>query len=279
MIRRATISAILLVFLLVQTAFGLEEGHHLHLGILNLDPTVARSNYTFQLELQAHRQSGASSSGLWVRVADSSTVKDSIVNGVRRQTHPVSLSALLAGTVRMNLTVPFGEWSCGRHELRFTINMNDNYTDNRQFTTSRTMINIGGCSSNPSGRAANWLGGGGSWYNGNYSIGIQQSAFSSIRSGASTSWRVQSDATRGCLFKNPGAHSGTMGTQIGPCWIGTGSVTRTLPSLSVGDRVMLYSQEGRNHAGTYVIWVPASGASSYRVDYQSWWNDGGLSVP
>jgi hypothetical protein len=270
------IAAALLSFALApRPAYALEEGHHLHLGILNLDPTVARSNYTFQLELQRHRQD---TSTAWIRVADYSTVKDSIVNGRRAQTHNVAVPA--DGALRVNMTVPFGEWSCGRHELRFTLNVNDNYIGNRQFTTSRTMISVAGCTTDRSGRASNWLGGGGGWYEGqDYAIGIQQSPFTSIRSGASTSWRVQSSASRGCLFKNPGAHTGTMGTQIGSCWTGTGTVTRTLPSLAVGDRVMLYAEDPTQHAGTYVIWVPASGASTYRVDYQDWWNTGGLKVP
>lgn len=265
--------------------FALEEGHHAHLGITNLPiDTVAipRSNRVFHLILQAHAQTGLGRAR--VRVSDYSTVKPSIVNGVRASTHNVSTSALQAGPVALDMTVPFAEWSCGRHELRFTIDFDPNFEGNRQFTTSRSYLLLTGCTTDRTGRSTSWHGGGGGWYVGQeYAIGIQQSTFPSIRAGASTSWRVQSNANRGCLFVNPSAHAGTMGRQVGSCWTGTGTVARTLPSdLVPGDKVMLYAEDtspSKQHAGTYVVTVPAAGATSVAVDYQDWWNDGGLIVP
>ena len=145
------VSVIALVFVGTVIAppptYALEEGHHLHFGITNLPTTAARSNYTFHLVLQRHLQD---TSAAWIRVADYSTVKDSIVNGRRAQTHTVAVPA--NGSLAVDMTVPFGEWTCGRHELRFTLNVNDNFEGNRQFTTSRTFITLAGCTTDRSGR-------------------------------------------------------------------------------------------------------------------------------
>lgn len=256
--------------------YALEEGHHLHFGITNLPTNVAHSNYTFHLNLQRHRQD---SSPAWIRVSDYSTVKDSIVNGRRAQTHTVAVPA--EGSLAVSMTVPFAEWSCGRHELRFTLNVNDNFEGNRQFTTSRTFINVAGCTTDRANRVTGglpWQGGGGGWYEvEEYAVGVQLTPFSGIKSGASTAWRLVSPASRGCLFKNPNAHGGSMGTQIGACWSGTGTIFRTLPTLVPGDRLMLYAEDPKKHAGTYVI-VIGSGPT-YSVDYQDWWQSSGLAVP
>lgn len=45
---------------------------------------------------------------------------------------------------------------------------------------------------------------------------------------------------------------------------------------------MLYSEDtspSKQHAGTYVVWVPEPGATTVKVDVQDWWNTGGLVVP
>lgn len=278
-------AAVMLVMLSASPVAALTEGHHLHFAISNLPvdtAVVPRSNYTFRIRLQLHDQAGASRAR--IRVSDYSTIRDSIVNGVRAQTHPISISALKAGPVDVSMTVPFAEWSCGRHELRFTLDVDPNFEGNRQFTTSRTYLLLQGCTTDRTGRSTTWHGGGGGWYEGvDYSIGIQQSPFSALRPGASTQWRVQSNANRGCLFLNPDSHRGSMGTQIGSCWTGTGTVTRTLPStLSPGDKLMLYSEDttpSRQHAGPYVVTIPEPGATVVSVEYQDWWETAGLRVP
>lgn len=283
-LRAALAASILFTLAAVSPVFALEEGHHAHLGVDNLPiTTIPRADYTFDLVVQAHGQAGMT--GAQVRVSDYGEVMPSTVNGRTIDGyHSLPVSSILAGPYSVKMTVPFGSWTCGRHEVRFTVRFKPNFDGKEQFTTSRAYIWLAGCNTLRNRTNVDWYGGGGGWYTGvDYALGLQQSPFSSFRAGATTKWRVQSNANRGCLFLNPAAHAGSMGTPIGPCWTGTGQVSRTLPSSLVpGDRIMEYAEDttpSKQHAGTYVVWVPEPGATTVKVDVQDWWNTGGLVVP
>jgi hypothetical protein len=253
---------------------SLVVGGHVHDEIANLPNkgvAIARAPYDFQVTLRGHDLTGRITS---YRVSDYSTVKT---------TRSVSLGPCSDCSVTFTFRVDFSSWSCGEHELRFTANVPTNSEGKRQFTTSRQFVTLAGCTTNRHGRSSSWYGGGGGWYSGvEYAIGIQQSPDSTIKPGGVTKWRVQSNAARGCLFLNPDAHNGSMGTLIGSCWTGQSTVTRTIPSsASPGDKLMLYAEDSsKRHAGIFVQKLGA-GAARSRVwqERQDWWDKDGLVVP
>lgn len=253
---------------------GIVVGGHVHDEIANMPNkgvVVPRGPYDFQVTLRGHDLTGRITS---YRVSDYSTVKT---------TRSVSLGPCSDCSVSFTFRVDFSGWSCGEHELRFTANVPNNSEGKRQFTTSRQYVTLAGCTTNRHGRSSTWYGGGGGWYTGvDYAIGIQQSPDSTIKPGGVTKWRVQSNASRGCLFLNPNAHAGSMGTQIGPCWTGQSTVTRTIPvSAQPGDRLALDTEDpsGR-HAGLYVQKLgDGSARSTVWTERQDWWDKSGLVVP
>lgn len=255
-----------------------EEGHHLHVEIANHPApgaAIPRAPYTFQVTLRLHDQpaggSGKEGKVTSFRVADSSTV---------RQTKSVSLGPCADCSTTFNFVVDFSSWTCGEHELRWTANIPNTFEGKRQFTTSRAYVMLAGCTTKRHDRSG-WYAGGGSWYEGvDYAIGIQLSPFSAVRPGATSNWRVQSSARRGCLFINPNAHGGTMGTQVGSCWAGTGSVSRTIPaSAQTGDKLALYAEDGPSHAGLWVHRLGDAADGRMWMEWQSWWQTSGLQVP
>lgn len=273
--RALAIPAVLLATLLAPaSAAAIEVGGHVHDEIANVPNkgvAIARAPYTFQVTLRGHDLTGKITS---YRVSDYSTVK---------LTRSVSLGPCDDCAVSFAFTVDFSSWSCGEHELRFTANVPTNSEGKRQFTTSRQYVTLAGCSTNRHGRSSSWYGGGGGWYTGvDYAIGIQQSPDSTIKPGGVTKWRVQSNASRGCLFLNPNAHAGSMGTQIGSCWTGQTTVTRTIPAdAQPGDKLALYAEDpsGR-HAGLFVQKLgDGSPRSTVWQERQDWWDRDGLVVP
>lgn len=269
-------------------AATLEEGHHLHLQIDN-HPThsavVPRSDFTFRGRVILHDQpsagSGKEGKTNYLRVADYSTVRQSI---------PLVLGPCTGECVKeFTFTVRFAEWSCGRHELRWTVNLPNTFEGNRQFTTSRSYVNLAGCSTDRTfGRPANWLGGGGGWYEGtNYAIVVQLTGDSTLRPGGRPTFRVQSDADRGCAFLNPNAHAGSMGTQLTPC-TGSGLIPDsstgrafTIPSSASdgGKLAVLAFSDNDKHAGVYVRKLDSTPGSTMWVEWQDWWRTQGLVVP
>jgi len=252
---------------------ALEEGSHLHVAIANHPAqgvAIARAPYTFRVTLIEHGGTGRITS---FRVSDYSTVKKSV---------SVSLGPCADCSTSFDFTVDFSAWSCGEHELRWTANVPETFEGKRQFTTSRSYVTLAGCTTNRHGRSG-WFGGGGSWYEGvDYAIGIQGSPDTAIRPGAVTRWRVQSSANRGCLFLNPRAHDGSIGTPVGPCWSGQSWVTRTIPSTArPGDKLMLYAEGGGGrHAGPSVqLLGDGSVRPTVWLEWQSWWRTAGLVVP
>jgi hypothetical protein len=267
----ALMAGLLGIGLSPRPVFALEEGHHLHVQIHNHPApgkVIPRAPYTFHVTLIVHENAGRVTS---FRVADYSTVKKTV---------PVSLGPCADCSVSFDFTVDFSTWSCGEHELRWTANIPDTFEGKRQFTTSRAYVMLQGCTTNRHGRTG-WYAGGGSWYEGvDYSIVVQQSPFSSVVPGGTARWRVQSSANRGCLFLNPDAHNGSMGTQVGSCWSGTSTVSRTLPTVSsVGDRLAAYSEDSPSHAGLFVHRIGDAADGFMWMEWQSWWRTQGLSVP
>jgi hypothetical protein len=255
-------------------AATLVVGHHVHDEIANLPNkgvSIPRAPYTFQVTLRGHDLTGRITS---YRVSDYSTVKKTV---------PVSLGPCSDCSTSFAFTVDFSGWSCGEHELRFTANAPTNDEGKRQFTTSRQYVTLAGCSTNRHGRSSSWYGGGGGWYTGtDYAIGIQQSPDSTIKPGGVTKWRVQSNAARGCLFLNPNAHAGSMGTKVGECWTGQGTVTRTIPSSAQpGDKLMLYAEDAsKRHAGVFVQKLgDGSPRATVWQERQDWFEQSGLVVP
>lgn len=248
-------------------------GQHLHVEIANhpVDTyTIPKAPYTFQVTLRLHDNTGKVTS---FRVSDYSTVK---------QTKSVSLGPCSDCSVSFPFTVDFASWSTGEHELRWTANIPTNGEGKRQFTTSRSYVRVGG-SQNLHGRPDSWHAGGGGWYSGaDYAIGVQLSPDTAIKPGGATSWRVQSNANWGCLYLNPSFHSGSHGTQIGSCWTGTGSVSRTIPATAkAGDRlVQLAEDPSDRHIGVFEQRL-GTGAARNTVFYgwQDWWSASGLVVP
>ena len=253
---------------------AIQVGHHVHDEIANVPAkgvAIPRAPYTFQVTLRLHDGTGKITS---YRVSDYSTVKT---------TKSVSLGPCSDCSVSFAFTVDFSAWSCGEHELRFTANVPTNAEGKRQFTTSRQFVTLAGCSTNRHGRSSTWYGGGGGWYTGvDYAIGVQQSPDSTIKPGGVTKWRIQSNASRGCLFLNPRAHDGSMGTQVGSCWSGQSTVTRTIPSTAkAGDKLALYAEDSsKRHAGLYVQKLGTGAArSTVWQERQDWWLSSGLVVP
>jgi len=251
--------------------YALEEGAHIHVAIANHPApgaVIARAPYTFQVTLTEHGGTGRITS---FRVADYSTVK---------KTQSVSLGPCADCSTSFNFTVDFSSWTCGEHELRWTANIPDTFEGKRQFTTSRAYVTLAGCSTNRHGRTG-WYAGGGSWYEGvDYSIVILQSPFANVRPGGTSKWRVQSSANRGCLFVNPDAHNGSMGSQVGSCWSGQSTVSRTLPStVTTGDRLAAYSEDSPSHAGLFVHKIGDASDGRMWMEWQSWWRTAGLRVP
>jgi hypothetical protein len=252
-------------------AAPLDVGQHIHVAIANhpVDGvTIPRSKYTFQVTVRLHDQTGRATS---FRVADYSTVK---------KTQSISLGPCADCSTSFAFVVDFSSWSCGEHELRWTANVPDNGEGKRQFTTSRSFVTLAGCTTSRHGRPSSWHNGGGSWYEGNdYSVAIQLSPDSALRPGGTVSMRVQSDATRGCMFLNPDFHDGSHGTQLGSCWSGQSSVSRTIPSTArAGDKLVLYATDGQN-AGLLVQELATSARTVQWVEHQSWWSRSGLVLP
>lgn len=269
-------------FALAPPVRALEEGHHLHFQLDNAPApgkVIPRADYTFTGRVLLHNQPGAGSGKEgktnYIRVSDYSTVKQSktFVLG------PCSTEC----SAEFSFTVNFGSWTCGQHELRWTVNIPNTFEGKRQFTTSRQYVDLAGCTTKRHDRT-NWYFGGGGWYEGvDYAINVQRSPFSSVRPGGTVTYRVQSNANRGCLFANPDAHNGTMGRQIGSCWTGTGDVQRTIPSdLSLGTKIAQYAEDttpSKQHAGLAVHKLGDAADGFMWMEWQDWWNTAGLSVP
>jgi hypothetical protein len=254
------------------SAATVNVGQHIHVEIANhpVDTTtVPRAPYTFNVTLRAHDQTGRITS---FRVSDYSTVKKTVSK---------SLGPCSDCATSFAFTVDFSSWSCGRHELRWTANVPDNDEGKRQFTTSRSFIMLAGCTTDRTGRPSSWHAGGGSWYEGrDYSVAIRLSPDTTVKPGGTVQVRIQSSATRGCMFLNPAFHDGSHGTQLGSCWTGTGSVSRVIPSTArVGDKLVIFATDGKNAGLLEERLGDGSKRSTAFHGQQSWWASTGLVLP
>jgi len=246
---------------------SVDVGQHIHDAITN-DPAkgvaIPRTTYTFHHVIRLHNQTGKATS---IRVSDYSTVM---------QTRSISLGPCSDCSLTLDFPVNFAAWSCGEHELRWTVNVPSNSSGNRQFTTSRSYVTLAGCTTKRHDRSSSWQAGGGGWYTGLlYDIAILQTPRSQLVAGGQIQARVQSSATVGCIFVNPDFHNGSHGTRLGSCWSGTGTATRTLPSwLATGDRVVLYATHGGHSAGLYSLTI-----GTRTDEWQSWWAKDGIVLP
>ena len=246
-----------------------DVGQHIHDTILN-DPVrgqvIPRAPYTFRHEIRLHDMPAKATS---LRVADYNTVK---------RTQSISLGPCSDCVLSVAFTVDFSSWSCGEHELRWTVNVPSQSGSARHYTTTRSYVTLAGCTTKRHDRPSDWHGGGGNWYE-HYDITILGTPEASVRAGAAIRVRSQSGATGGCLFVNPDFHHGSHGTQVGSCWSGTSWVTRTMPStLRDGDRVVLMGRSGEG-AGLYGFVVGDAADGVARHEWQAWWNDGGIRLP
>jgi hypothetical protein len=245
-------------------------GQHIHALVANhpiKGKVIPRAPWTFQVTVQLHDMPAKAT---LFRVADSSTVK---------QTRQISVGPCADCQTSFAFTVDFSKWTCGEHELRWTANVPSQSGSDRQYTTSRSYVTLAGCTTKRHERPADWYVGGGGWYE-DYSIGIFQTPEANIRAGQAVRMRVQSAADKGCLYRNPDFHGGSHGLQIGACWTGTSTVTRTIPSDTVnGDRIVLVSQDSPDQAGPVVVTVGDAADGIVTQHVQSWWASPSLVIP
>jgi hypothetical protein len=250
------------------SAATVNVGQHIHDTILN-DPVkgqvIPRAKYTFRHEIRLHDMPAKATS---IRVSDYSTVK---------VTKSISLGPCSDCLLTVAFEVDFSTWSCGEHELRWTVNVPSQTGSQRHYTTSRSFVTLAGCTT-PRHDRTGWFGGGGNWYD-SYQIAVLGTPEAQVKAGSSIKVRAQSSATGGCLFVNPDFHAGSRGTQVGSCWSGTSWVTRTMPAgLSTGDRVVILSRDS-DGAGLYGFKVGDAADGFAWHDQQAWWAKGGLVLP
>lgn len=242
-------------------------GSHIHVEISNdlVDGVpLPKAPYTFHIVIKAHDMQSTIKS---FRIGDSSNVIKTVA---------VSLGPCVDCTLPLNFTVDFTHWATGRHELRWTANINPTFDGKRHYNTSRDEVCIGACTPNLGGRAANWLGGGG-WYTGHdYIIALLKSARSGLVPNGSIVVASQySRSTSLCVFLNPNFHAGSHGLGLGCFGGGTANHTVGLPaSLADGDNLVIVSSDGFE-AGVLHVKV---GVPEY-LELQSWWAKTGLVLP
>ena len=260
------LAPILALFLLPGIALAAtpNTGEHLHWEVTNHPVDgfpIPKAPYTFHVVAQTHLQVKATR---WFRVDDYS------------KAGPQTTLVIGPGNARVEFdyTIDFTNWTTGRHELRWHLDLSPNEDGHRQFTTSRTQVCVGSCLPNLSNRATPFNGGG-SWYDdgtgGKYATAYVLSRDTDLRPGGTLKVRAAQDARKVCVLQNPAIHDGSSGTILG-CWADTSTHTLSLAGVAVGDRLLVLAIQPNGNAGAIRL-VVGDGSPRATTDYevQSWW--------